>query len=85
MASWVYILCAVTSFACAALQFKSYWVARTRFLLWTTICFGAIFANNLLLYIDSITSPDVPLALARTLILLGGLGALIYGFIWEMS
>lgn len=85
MASWVYLLCAITSFAAAALQFRAYLAGRTRFLLWTSICFMSIFVNNLLLCIDGLSGPEVILALPRTVILLSGLGVLLYGFIWEMS
>lgn len=86
MASMVYLLCAITSFVLALLQWRAYLKGRTQFLLWTTVCFFALFANNVLLYVDLVTLPtEVSLLVPRSLILLCGLGALIYGFIWETN
>lgn len=85
MPSSIYVLCAVASFLCAFLQVRAYRRARSRFLLWTSICFSAIFINNVLLYMDIITGPNISLLMPRTLILLGGLSVLMFGFLWEVG
>lgn len=85
MAQIVYLLCAITSFGCALLQLRTYLRNRTRFLLWTTICFGAFFANNALLFIDLMIGPVADLSVPRGIVLLCGLAVLLYGFIWETT
>jgi hypothetical protein len=86
MAELVYLLCAVTSFACAALLIRSYRSARTGLLLWSSLCFAGLAANNTLLYVDlALTPPDVDLSLLRGLLALGSMLVLIYGLIWEVQ
>ncbi|MBX3034198.1 MAG: hypothetical protein KF865_09765 [Bdellovibrionaceae bacterium] len=85
MSYLIYILCAVTSCVCALLQWRAYMKAKSRFLLWTTICFVAIFLNNVMLFVDLLTGPTINLVLPRSFVLLGGLCILLYGFIWETS
>lgn len=85
MAEVVYYLCAVTSFFCAALQMRAYLKTRTRFLLLTAICFLFIFINNVLLVVDFQTGPEVNLVIPRSLILLAGVGTLLWGFIGEVT
>jgi hypothetical protein len=81
IASVVYILCALTSAACAAMLLRGYLRNRARFLLWSSLCFVAFFVNNLLLMIDKVFVPEVvwfPQVWRSTVALLG-LILLIYG------
>jgi hypothetical protein len=48
----VYVLCALTSFACAWLLLQGYRRTRSRLLLWSCISFVALAANNALLFVD---------------------------------
>jgi hypothetical protein len=81
----VYVLCAATSAACAVMLFRGYARSKTRFLLWSSLCFIALFANNLLLMIDRVFIPEVtffPAAL-RSGVALGGLSLLAFGLVWD--
>jgi hypothetical protein len=85
MAEAVYVLCALTSAACAALLLRGYLRSRARFLLWSSLCFIAMALNNLLLVIDKVVVPDraVMPAELRSGIALLGMAVLMYGLVWE--
>ena len=85
MASIVYILCALTSAACAAMLLRGYLRSRARFLLWSSLCFFALFINNLMLMIDRVVIPQRTLFPAewRTAVALVGLSLLVFGLIWD--
>lgn len=85
MAEIVYILCALTSVACAALLLRAYLKSRTALLLWSSLCFIAFALNNILLVIDLIFLPNIDLSPLRTLVMLLGFAFLLYGFIWEKA
>ncbi len=85
MAKVVYLLCAVTSIACAVMLLRGYRRMRQRFLLWCGLCFIALMINNVLLFVDNVLYPDVvlfPMSL-RAGFALAGLGLLLYGLIWD--
>lgn len=83
MAEVVYLLCTVTSFACAILLFRAYRINKTGLLLWSCLAFVAFALNNILLFIDLVLVPEVDLAILRTSVLLIGFCLLLYGLIWE--
>jgi len=83
VADVVYILCAVTSLACAVLLARAYRRSRTRLLLWSSLCFAGLFLNNVLLIIDTSLLPGVDLLVLRQLPALAGVVLLLYGLIWE--
>lgn len=84
-ASTVYILCLLTSAACAALLMRGYYRHRTSLLLWSGLCFGLLALNNLLVVLDLLVLPDTDLSLARNVVNLAAVGTLLYGFIWELD
>ena len=83
MAETVYILCALTSIACAALLVRGYQKARERLLLWTSLCFAGLAVNNVLLFVDLVMIPSMDLSLARSGTALAAMALLLYGLIWE--
>jgi len=83
MAEAVYILCALTSCACAALLLRAWLRSHMRLLLWFGLCFVGMAANNILLFIDLVLVPEVNLELWRNVSALLGLSLLIYGLIWD--
>jgi hypothetical protein len=90
MAEAVYILCALTSLACAGLLLRAYRRnGGPRFLLWGGLCFLALAANNVILFIDKVVLPDVDqvlhvdFAVWRAGSALLGLLLLLYGLIWD--
>jgi len=85
VATVVYILCALASLLAAGLVLRSFLATRQRLLFWTGVCFAGLAANNLILFVDKVITPDVDLSFWRSLPALLGLAALLYGLIWEAS
>ena len=89
MAEAVYTLCAVTSLLCAGLLVRGYLRSRTRFLLWSSLCFAALALNNLLLLLDKVVLTEqrtilgVDFALLRATAAAIGLALLLYGLVWD--
>ncbi|MFL6731540.1 MAG: DUF5985 family protein [Sphingomicrobium sp.] len=82
----VYILCFLTSAACAWLLGRSYARTGTRLLLWSSVCFGFLALNNLALVFDLVVWPDqVDLRIMRLTFALLAVASLIWGFIWEVE
>jgi hypothetical protein len=84
MAEAVYLLCALTSAACAILLLRSYFSSRSRLLLWSSLAFVGLALNNALLFVDLVLIPDgVDLSIVRSMTALAALVVLAYGLIWE--
>lgn len=81
----VYLLCFLTSGACAWLLGRSYSRTRTLLLLWSSVCFGLLAANNLALVVDFVVFPNFDLRLLRLSLALAAVGSLIWGFVWEVE
>jgi hypothetical protein len=79
----VYVLCALTSLACAVLLWRGYRRSGAPLLYWSAICFAGLFLNNVLLIVDVRFLPQVDLALVRMLPAFLGALALVYGLIFE--
>lgn len=83
-ATIVYLLCFLASAACAWLLGRSYGRGRTRFLLWSSVCFVFLALNNLALVLDLVVWPEsVDLRLIRLILALAAVVSLIWGFVWE--
>jgi Family of unknown function (DUF5985) len=89
MAEIVYILCALTSLACAAMLLRGYRRSRARLLLWSSLCFVFLFLNNALLFVDKVVLPEqdtllgVHFVLWRSAAALLGMLLLLIGLIWD--
>ncbi len=83
MAEAVYILCAITSIACAVLLFRGYRRTRTRLLFWSSLCFLGLALNNVLLFVDLVLVPSVDLSVLRTGTATAALLVLVTGLVWE--
>lgn len=83
----VYILCFLTSGACAWLLGRSYRRSRTPLLLWSSVSFVFLALNNLLLVLDLVVwpSPEVDLRLPRLLLALAASCSLLFGFIYRIE
>ena len=79
----VYLLCATTARACAVLLMRGFCRRGVRLLLWCSLCFIALTAENVILFVDLIVLPEVDLSLLRTTVALAGVIVLLYGLIWE--
>ena len=83
MADVVYVLCALTSLACAVLLWRGWRRSRARLLVWSALCFIGLFLNNALLIVDLRMLPQLDLAVVRTIPALLGAMALVYGLVWD--
>lgn len=80
----VYVLCFLTSAACAWLLGRSYSRSGTRLLLWSSVCFVFLAANNLALVFDLVVWPeDIDLRIVRLLLALAAVVSLLWGFVWD--
>lgn len=85
MAEAVYVMCALTSLACAVLLLRGYTRRRTPLLLWSGLCFAGFFVNNSLLFVDKVVLTEQNLGILRASSGLIGLMFLMYGLIWGSS
>ncbi|QIL03015.1 hypothetical protein G7078_09675 [Sphingomonas sinipercae] len=79
----VYLLCLLTSAACAWLLGRGYARSGMRLLLWSCICFVLLAANNLVLVVDLLLLPQLDLRIVRVSFAVAAGAALIWGFVWE--
>lgn len=79
MVTAVYVLCALTSLACAVQLFLAYRTDRVSLLLWTALCFCGLAANNAIMLLDFLFELD--LGGFRKLPALVGVVLLLHGLI----
>lgn len=79
----VYLLCLATSVLCAGLLLRSWWLGRSRLLLWTAVSFIFFAINNLALVADTLIFTESSLWLFRLAPNLIAICVLLYGFVWE--
>lgn len=77
------LLAVLTSLACMVLLFRAYSATAVRLLLWSALCFVFLSLNNILLFIDLVTPPDLDFRPYRLGAALVGVLSLLYGFVWE--
>lgn len=85
MAEIVYILCALTSLACAALLYRRFRQTRTPLLFWSALCFAGLALNNALLLIDLYVFPQLDLFMLRTGAALVGTVVLLWGLVLNLK
>ena len=83
MGTVIYILCALTSGACAVLLWRGWRRSHARLLFWSSLCFVGLSLNNLLLVVDTQVMPQTDMAIVRMLPALIGAALLVYGLIWD--
>lgn len=83
MAPIAYAMGVLTSLLCAVLLIRSYRRFRTPLLLWCSLCFVGLAANNVLLFADLFIVPDISLEPWRSLTALIALAVMLIGLIWE--
>lgn len=79
----VFVLCTLTSLACAVLLLRGYQRSRVRLLLWSGLCFAAFALNNALLIVDLRVVPTIDLSTWRIGTAFVGVCFLLYGLIGE--
>ena len=83
MSETIYILCALTSLACAFLLFRAYGQSGHRLLFWSGLCFAVMTVNNLILVIDKVVFPGADLLILRQATALIAVMLLLFGLIYE--
>jgi hypothetical protein len=81
----VYVLCLLTSGACAYLLARNYRRTGTRLLMWSALCFGLLALNNAVVFLDALVIHDVDLAVLRLSLSLAAVAVLLFGFIWDLE
>lgn len=81
----VYVLCFLTSSACALLLARNYRRTHAPLLLWSALCFVLLALNNLVVVLDIIVLPGIDFRLVRHLLSLGAVAVLLFGFIWDLE
>lgn len=81
----VYVLCLATSSLCALLLARSYRRSAARLLLWSSLSFGLLAANNLIVLVDLIILPSIDLLAVRYALSLAAVCLLLFGFIWDLE
>ena len=81
----VYILCLLTSGACAYLLARNYRRTGTRLLMWSALCFGLLALNNAVVFLDALVIHDIDLAVPRLSLSLAAVAVLLFGFIWDLE
>ena len=83
MPETVYILCALTSILCAGLLFRAFRSTRSPLLFWSSLCFGGLAVNNILLFVDLVLVPSIDLSMLRGGVSLLSMMVLVFGLVWE--
>ncbi len=81
----VYVLCFLTSSACALLLARNYRRTGARMLMWSALCFALLGANNLIVVIDLLVLRDFNLSLVRLGFSLSAVLVLLFGFVWDLE
>lgn len=85
MAEAVYFLCALTSLGCAGMLLRTYLRRGTRVLLWSSLCFVGLAANNAILFVDLVVLPNVDLSALRAVCGAAAVLVLVVGLIWDLE
>jgi hypothetical protein len=83
MSEIIYVLCALTSLACAWLLLQRYRSNGHRLLFWSGLCFSVMSLNNLILVFDKLVFPEMDLLPLRHITALAAVSMLLYGLIYE--
>jgi hypothetical protein len=81
MANVVYVLCALTSIACALLLVRGWMRSRMPLLLWSSLGFVGLAINNAMLVVDRVLITGVDLSLWRLLPAAVGMLLMMLGLI----
>lgn len=83
MAEATYAVCAVVSVACAVLLHRGRRDSGHPLLLWASVCFWLLAANNLLLFVDLVLLEDSSLVTARRLTAFAAPMVFLVGLFWS--
>ena len=78
----VYLLCFLTSSACALLLARNWRRTRARLLFWSALCFLFLALNNLAVIVDLMILPERNFMTLRVVLSLTAVSLLLFGLIW---
>jgi len=84
VAEITYVLCGLTSIACAVLLLRGYLTTKMPLLFWAALCFLGLTVDNALLFVDIVLLPHVDLFMLRTVSALAGTVVLLSAMIWDI-
>lgn len=79
MVKLIFLLCALTSFACTWMLLRAYLRSRARLLMWSALCFAGLTANNVLLVLDRLVFTGMDLSTWRLVLALLAVLLLVTG------
>ena len=79
----VYILCFLTSAACAVLLGRMFVRSGARMLFWSAACFFLLAIVNLVVILDLLVFPQIDFRIARLWLSLAAVSLLLFGFTWD--
>lgn len=79
----IYVLCALSSLACAVLLHRKAGQTGVRMLFWCGLCFSLLTVANVLVMVDHYVFPNVELWPLRNGASLLAIAVLLYGLIFE--
>lgn len=85
MPGLAFILCAVTSLLSGVLLWRAARGPTLRLLRWSAAFFFGMTLNNLLLFVDVVTGPDVNWTTPANVVAVLSIIGLIYALIWEST
>lgn len=85
MAEVAYVLCALTSIACAVLLLRAHRREPSRLLLWGFGCFALLAVNSVLLVVDLALIDSIDLSVWRSATNLAGTSLLLAGLVLETT
>lgn len=77
----IYVLCLLTSAACAYLLIRGYRQSGARLLFWSGLCFVFLAGNSLAVMVDIFA--QINLQMLRHACSLAAVGMLLVGLVWE--
>ena len=83
MAAFVYLMCTVTSAACAVLLLREYRRTASRVLLWCGLAFVGFTVSNALVFADVVLLPGWNLATVRAMVNWIATTALVVALVWD--
>ena len=81
----VYLLCFLTSSACAWLLARAFRRSGARLLLWSALCFTLLAANNLVVAIDLLAMPEISFRMVRIVLAAAAVSVLLFGLAWDVE
>lgn len=86
LAKIIYLACALISFCCAAQLVRVYIRQPIRLLLWSSLCFGCLAINNMLLFVDLVMiGPNISLLPYRSMASFIAVCFMVYGLILDRN